>query len=159
MLPKNQGQQGFALAADLTNTSGRSASRAMPKARLTYCLQLDCNVCGAGRWREFERKKLISWNLPEVGPKFPEGHTKQAVSLQIWGARSSRSVHPNPLGEISLFSMVLRHFGKIAWYWQAAPKTAEIDGLHPTPPKFSKQTYSIWDIIYDNILNISMLYP
>ena len=34
------------LETDLTNTSGKSASRAMPNAKLPYCLQLDCtNQC------------------------------------------------------------------------------------------------------------------
>ena len=43
MLPKTKVSKDLGLATDLTNTSGRSASRAMPKARLTYFLQLDCN--------------------------------------------------------------------------------------------------------------------
>ena len=42
MLPKTNVSKDLGLATDLTNTSGRSASRAMPQARLTYCLQLDC---------------------------------------------------------------------------------------------------------------------
>ena len=42
MLPKTKVSKDLGLGPNLTNTSGRSASRAMPKARLTYCLQLDC---------------------------------------------------------------------------------------------------------------------
>ena len=44
MLPKTNVSKYLGLATDLTNTSGRSASRAMPKARLTYCLQLHCKT-------------------------------------------------------------------------------------------------------------------
>ena len=44
MLPKTKVSKDLGLATDLTNTSGRSAPRALPKARLTYCLQLDCMV-------------------------------------------------------------------------------------------------------------------
>ena len=53
--------------------------------------------------------------------KFGNG-TKTVLSQQIWGARSSRSVHPNPLGGIQLFRMVLRNLSKVPWSWQAAPQ-------------------------------------
>ena len=39
-LPKTKVSKDLGLATDLPNTSGRSASRAMPKAKLTYCLKL-----------------------------------------------------------------------------------------------------------------------
>ena len=58
--------------------------------------------------------------------------TKQAVSRQIWGARSSRSVHLNPLVEIWLFSMVLNKFHKNRLSLTVCnSKSLELDGLHP----------------------------
>ena len=41
-MPNIKVSKDLGLGADLLNTSGKSVSRAMPKARLTYCFQLDC---------------------------------------------------------------------------------------------------------------------
>ena len=61
MLPRTKVSKDLGLAADLTNTSGRSASRAMPKAKLTYCLQLHCTaVQFQNEFGDFRQK---SWTV------------------------------------------------------------------------------------------------
>ena len=60
MLPKTKVSKDLGLATDLTNTSGRSASRAMPKARLTYCLQLDCMSASVGRRQKHSYENMAT---------------------------------------------------------------------------------------------------
>ena len=70
MLPKTKVSKDLGLATDLTNTSGRSASRAMPKARLTYCLQLDCTVFGFDKNDPISRPGAVRTRMQtlKIGP-------------------------------------------------------------------------------------------
>ena len=97
MLSKTKVSKDLGLATDLTNTSGRSASRAMPKARLTYGLQLDCNLSSPqrdeeptldaeGRWEESKNGSSKDTKLTNERTRNEQIHQRYMVKKRHDGA-------------------------------------------------------------------------
>ena len=81
MVPKTKVSKDLGLGPDLTTASGRSPSRAMPKARLTYCLQLD-------RTRSKRTPPLVHYKM---GGEVAEEHSARLNPGQVSRAANTKS--------------------------------------------------------------------